>query len=338
MPTHEGTSSRAGTHGDANPVGLFTRFEGNPIVTAADLPYRVNTVFNPAAAPLDGDTVLLMRVEDLRGISHLAAARSRNGRTDWRFDPMPTFESDPDNHPEEIWGVEDPRVTWLPENGEWAVAYTAYSRRGPLVSLAFTRDFRNFNRLGPAMPPEDKDAALFPRRFGGRWALIHRPSQLLGPSNMWLSYSPDLVHWGDHSLLLPAREGSWWDAGKIGLGPPPLETPDGWLVLYHGVHATASGSLYRLGLALLDLEDPRIVLRRSDEWVFGPSEPYERVGDVVGVTFPCGWIFDAATDELRLYYGAADSTVALAVARLSHVLDYVRSCPKPDRRRMFDRR
>lgn len=316
---------------------LFARYPGNPIIFADDLPYRANTVFNPAAAMADGVTTLLTRVEDLRGISHLAAARSADGRTGWTFDETPTFESDPVNHPEEIWGVEDPRVTWLPEMQEWAVAYTAYSRRGPLVSIAFTPDFKTFRRLGPAMPPEDKDAALFPRRFGGRWALIHRPSQLRGPSHMWVSYSPDLVHWGDHTLLLPAREGAWWDAGKIGLGPPPLETPDGWLVMYHGVHPTASGSLYRLGFVLLDLEDPRIVLNRSDEWVFGPSEPYERNGDVVGVTFPCGWILDPDHDQLRLYYGAADSTIGLATASLSKVLDYVRSCPKPDSRRRADR-
>jgi predicted GH43/DUF377 family glycosyl hydrolase len=187
------------------------------------------------------------------------------------------------------------------------------------------------------MPPEDKDAALFPRRIGGRWALIHRPSPLRGPSHMWISYSPDLVHWGDHDLLLTAREGAWWDAGKIGLGPPPLETSEGWLLMYHGVHQTASGSLYRLGFALLDLEDPRIVLRRGDEWVFGPQESYERAGDVVGVTFPCGWIFDPTTDELRIYYGAADSSIGLATARLSQVLDYVMAGPKPESRRAADR-
>ncbi len=316
---------------------LFSRYSGNPIITAADLPYRANTVFNPAAAEVSGSTELLMRVEDMRGISHLAVARSRDGQTGWQFDRKPSFESDPENHPEEIWGVEDPRVTWLPETQEWAVAYTAYSRRGPLVSLAFTTDFRAFRRLGPVMPPEDKDAALFPRRFGGRWALIHRPSPLRGPSHIWISYSPDLTHWGDHTLLLPAREGAWWDAGKIGLGPPPLETEDGWLLMYHGVHQTASGSLYRLGFALLDLEDPRVVIRRGDDWVFGPSQTYERAGDVVGVTFPCGWIFDRETDELRLYYGAADTSIGLATARMSDVLDYVRSCPKPDRRRLTDR-
>ena len=88
---------------------------------------------------------------------------------------------------------------------------------------------------------------------------------------MWISYSPDLRHWGDHTLLLEARDGAWWDAGKIGLGPPPLETAEGWLVMYHGVHMTGDGPIYRVGLALLDLDDPRIVLRRTDEWVFGPT-------------------------------------------------------------------
>jgi predicted GH43/DUF377 family glycosyl hydrolase len=318
--------------------GLFARYAGNPILSAADIPYRANTVFNAGAAAIDGETILLLRVEDLRGISHLTVARSDDGRTGWRVDPEPTVMPDPDHHPEEVWGIEDPRITWLPEREEWAVAYTAYSRRGPLVSLATTHDFRHFHRLGPAMPPEDKDAALFPRRIDGRWALIHRPTPLAGPAHIWIAFSPDLRHWGDHTLLLPAREGAWWDAGKIGLGPPPLETPDGWLMLYHGVRSTASGSLYRAGLALLDLEDPRRVLHRTDEWVFGPSESYEQTGDVGGVVFPCGWIHDPVTDELRIYYGAADSAIALATATLSDLVAYVRSCPRPEHRRVAERR
>jgi predicted GH43/DUF377 family glycosyl hydrolase len=316
---------------------LFTRSAANPIITAGDLPYPANSVFNPGAARLDGDTVLLLRVEDLRGLSHLTVARSTDGIHGWWIDHRPTFASDPGGHPEEVWGVEDPRITWLPEREEYAIAYTAFSRRGPLVSLAMTRDFRTFTRLGPAMPPEDKDAALFPRRIDGRWALIHRPTPVAGGAHVWVSFSPDLRHWGDHSLLMHAREGAWWDSGKIGLGPPPLETPEGWLILYHGVRYTASGAIYRVGLALLDLDDPLIVLHRSDGWVMGPVEPYEQAGDVAGVVFPCGWVHDPATDELRIYYGAADSSVAVATARLSDVVTYIRSCPKPDRRRLSDR-
>jgi predicted GH43/DUF377 family glycosyl hydrolase len=284
---------------------LFRRSEANPILTAADVPYPASSVFNPGAALVGDETILLVRVEDLRGISQLHVARSRDGILDWRFDPAPLLRSDVEHYPEEIWGCEDPRLTWLPELEEWAIAYTAYSRRGPLVSLAMSRDFGSVRRLGPVMPPEDKDAALFPRRIDGRWAMIHRPSPLRGGAHIWISFSPDLRHWGDHGLLLEARDGAWWDAGKIGLGPPPLETTDGWLLCYHGVRTTSDGPIYRAGLALLDLEDPRIVLHRTDEWVFGPVAPYELVGDVGKVVFPCGWILDEPADELRLYYGAA---------------------------------
>lgn len=315
------------------PAELFMRSESNPILTAADVPYPANSVFNPGAAQVGDETILLVRVEDLRGISQLHVARSADGVTDWRFDPEPLLRSDVDHYPEEIWGCEDPRLTWLPEPEEWAIAYTAYSRRGPLVSLATTRDFRTVRRLGPVMPPEDKDAALFPRRFDGRWAMIHRPSPLRGGAHMWMSFSPDLRHWGDHQLLLEARDGAWWDAGKIGLGPPPLETAEGWLVLYHGVHATADGPIYRAGLALLDLADPSTVLHQTDEWVFGPMAAYEITGDVGRVVFPTGWVADLATDRLRLYYGAADSVVGLATARLSEVLERVCQAPMAGRRR-----
>ena len=313
------------------PRPLFVRSTANPILTAADLPYPANTVFNPGATRVDGEVLLLVRVEDLRGISQLHVARSADGESGWRFDDQPLLRADVDRDPEETWGCEDPRLTWMPELDEWAIAYTAYSRRGPLVSLATTPDFRTVRRLGPVMPPEDKDAALFPIRFGGRWAMIHRPSPLRGPAHIWLSSSPDLRHWGDHRLLLEAHEGAWWDAGKIGLGPPPLETAEGWLMMYHGVRMTADGPIYRAGLALLDLEDPGTVLHRVDEWIFAPEAPYELTGDVGRVVFPCGWILDAPGDRLLLYYGAADTVVGLATARFSEVMARVLAAPGPGR-------
>lgn len=317
-------------------VQVLRRSDANPILTTADVPYPANTVFNAGAARIGDETILLLRVEDLRGISHLHVARSTDGVSGWRFDPEPLLRPDVDHYPEEIWGCEDPRLTWLHEREEWAIAYTAYSRRGPLVSLAMTRDFRSVHRLGPVMPPEDKDAALFPKRFDGRWAMIHRPSPLRGGAHMWISFSPDLRHWGDHELLLEAREGAWWDAGKIGLGPPPLETPEGWLLMYHGVHATAAGPIYRAGLALLDLENPRIVLGRTDEWILGPTAPYEVTGDVGRVVFPCGWVLDPAGEVVSVYYGAGDSVVGLATARLGELLACVRGAPGPHQRRTSD--
>jgi len=312
---------------------LFQRHPDNPILTARDWPYPAHTVFNAGACQVGDETILLARVEDRRGHSHLTVARSSNGVSDWRIDSSPSFAPEPHNFPEERWGVEDPRLTWMEERNEWIIAYTAYSSSGPLVSLASTTDFRSFTRLGPVMPPDDKDAAVFPRRFGDRYAIIHRPvSTGSFGAHIWLSFSPDLTHWGDHHVLLRAREGGWWDANKIGLSPPPMETPEGWLILYHGVRHTPGGCIYRLGLALLDLEKPWQVLNRSDEWIFAPELPYEQHGDVNGVVFPCGWILDERTGEIRMYYGGADSCLALATAKLTDVLDYVRSCPAPPKR------
>ena len=156
---------------------IFKRHPKNPILTAADWPYPVNTVFNAGATLLpDGDTLLLCRVEDMRGHSHLSVARSRNGVDGWEIDPTPTMTPDPEHFPEELWGIEDPRITYVPELEQYAIAYTSYSLGGPGVSLAFTKDFRSFDRYGVIMPPEDKDAALLPHRIGEYWAMVHRLS------------------------------------------------------------------------------------------------------------------------------------------------------------------
>ena len=308
---------------------LFQRHAANPILTAADWPYRANTIFNPGATLLqDGSTLLLCRVEDMRGHSHLTVARSQDGISDWEIDPEPTFLPDVSNYPEELWGVEDPRITYVPELKQYAIVYTSYSRGGPGVSMALTKDFKTFERLGVVMSPEDKDAALLPRRINGEWALVHRPVGYMG-AHMWLSYSNDLKHWGTHKLMLEARRGAWWDANKIGLCNPPIETERGWLVVYHGVRTTASGSLYRLGLALFDLEAPERCLVRGDEWIFGAEEDYERVGDVPNVVFPCGHVVEPDGDTLRIYYGGADHCIALATTRISTLLDWLDGHGRP---------
>jgi beta-1,4-mannooligosaccharide/beta-1,4-mannosyl-N-acetylglucosamine phosphorylase len=302
---------------------LFHRYEKNPILTAALWPYNAHAVFNPGAALVDGETLLLVRVEDLRGFSHFTVARSADGKAEWRVDDEPALVAD-GAHDEQPFGVEDPRVVWLEPLGEYAVAYTSFIRDETVVSLATTADFKTFTRYGRLLPPEDKDASLFPRKISGRFALIHRPV-IRGEAHMWISFSPDLKYWGDHRLLLTTRPASW-DVHRVGLGPPPVETPEGWFVIYHGVRRTASGSLYRCGLALLDLDEPWRVIRRSQDWVFGPKAYYEMVGDVPGVTFPGGAVLDPQTRELRVYYGAADTVVALATADFDEVLEYVLRC------------
>ncbi|HYK02646.1 MAG TPA: glycosidase [Thermoanaerobaculia bacterium] len=302
---------------------LFQRNHSNPILEASDWPYPVHTVFNAGATLLpDGTTLLLCRVEDRRGHSHLCAARSADGVGGWVIDAEPTMRADPEKHPEELWGVEDPRITFVPELGKYAIAYTAFGRGGPGVSLALTTDFIEFERCGLVMQPDDKDAALLPRRIGGMYALVHRPIADSG-AHVWISYSPDLRNWGNHQMMLPARRGGWWDANKVGLSPPLIETDRGWLMLYHGVRSNAAGSLYRLGVALFDLDDPSRLLLRGDEWIFGPEALYETTGDVNNVTFPCGYTVGPDGDRLNLYYGAADTCIALATGSISGILKWL---------------
>jgi predicted GH43/DUF377 family glycosyl hydrolase len=308
---------------DNHPSDLFLRYKHNPILSAADWPYQVNSVFNPGATLLaDGTTLLLCRVEDRRGHSHLCAARSANGIDSWQIDTQPTLAPDPYHFPDELWGIEDPRITYVPELGQYAVVYTAYASGGPCVALALTKDFHSFERYGVIMQPDDKDAALLPHRIDGRWALIHRP--LGGVSaHIWISFSSDLRNWGNHKKILEARLGGWWDANKIGLSCPPIETPEGWLMIYHGVKQNAAGCIYRLGLALFDLKKPEHCIKRGDQWVFGPEEAYETHGDVDKVVFPCGYTLGADGDTVNIYYGAADTSIAMATGSVRAMLQWL---------------
>lgn len=304
---------------------LFTRYPGNPVLSPERWPYPVNAVMNAGATRVGDETVLLCRVEDRRGFSHLTCARSRDGASNWVVDDAPALAYDGER-PEEEWGLEDPRITYVEELGHWIIAYTAFGPAGPGVSLARTEDFRSFERLGQVLTPDDKNAVLLPRRIAGDWVLFHRPTSVEG-ADVWLSRSSDLRSWRSPERVLNRRRGGWWDSARVGMGAPPLETEDGWLVVYHGVRDTVAGGLYRAGLALLDLENPSVVRRRSDEWVLGPSAEYEITGDVPNVVFPCGLVHDEHSDQLSLYYGAADTRVGLATASCSEVLSYLRGCP-----------
>jgi predicted GH43/DUF377 family glycosyl hydrolase len=301
---------------------LFVRHLANPILRASDWPYPVHSVFNAGATLLpDGSTLLLCRAEDRTGISHLSAARSVNGINGWTIDPEPTFRRDP-ARPEELWGLEDPRITYLPELERYAVTYTAFGKGGPGVALALTSDFRTFDRYGLVMQPDDKDAALLPRRIEGQFAMLHRPVND-SSADVWISYSPDLRSWGGHEVVLRARRGGWWDAQKIGLSPPLIETPRGWLMLYHGVRRTASGSIYRVGVALFALDAPAKCIARGASWIMGPEASYELQGDVPNVVFPCGVTLAPDGDSLSLYYGAADSCIGVAHGKVSAILAWL---------------
>jgi len=301
---------------------VFVRDENNPVLTAEDMPYLANAVFNAGAADLGDEVVLLLRVESTSGRSHLIVARSKDGVTDWRIEERALLHP-AQGYPAESNGVEDCRITWMEELGCWVLAYTAYSDQGPGVALATTRDFRSVTRIGLVFPPEDKNAALFPRKFDGLYAMLHRPS--VGGGSIWISYSPDLVFWGKARVVVPVRSGPWWDGRRVGAGMPPVETPEGWLCIYHGVKELVGRPIYRLGAALLDLEEPHRLIGRARRWLLGPRAPYERMGDSPNVIFSCGGIVREGV--LWLYYGAADCSICLARARISDIVEVVREEP-----------
>ena len=276
------------------------RYSGNPIL--APIPaheWEARTVFNCGVAQVDGAVVLIYRAQGVASnVSRLGLAVSTDGFSFGRLD-RPVFEPADET---ETWGVEDPRLTRIGD--EFRMLYTAWSPHGIQVAMASTRSFFGWRRHGIVLPgPDNKDAALFPERIGGRYVLFHRI-----PPSIWLAYSDDLIHWGDYRKILDPRPGHW-DGIKLGAGGPPLKTERGWLVIYHGVD---QDKVYRLGVVLLDLEDPTRVINWPAAPILEPEEPWELAGDVPNVVFTCGTA--EIDDRYFVYYGGADKVIAVATA------------------------
>ncbi len=299
---------------------MLRRYEGNPLITAADIPFTCNTVFNGSAVKLDDTYLLLLRVEGQHGYSLFALGRSANGY-DFemeRFPVMAPCTEGPMQKYEDA-GIEDPRVTVI--EGTVYVVYTAFSGHGPVMALATTEDFLSFERLGIISEPGNKDGILFPRRINGRYARFDRP---IGNDvgRIWLSFSEDLMHWGDSQALLSPRPG-YWDSYRLGGSTVPIETEQGWLQIYHGVKMTSGGPIYRAGVLLLDLEDPTRVIGRSPIPVLSPRADYERVGDINNVVFPSASVVEP-DGEVKVYYGAADTCICVATSTLEALIAIAR--------------
>ena len=302
--------------------GVFRRSEKNPILTARDLPFGgAVSVLNPGATEQDGQIVLLLRVEDTAGYSSIYVARSDDGVTNWSVQPEPILRYGEEVWQYEEWGCEDARVTYMPEERCWYITYVAYSSAGPAVGLARTHDLVRAERVSLLGSTNDKDGVLLPQRFAGRYAMLHRPDAG-GSQRIWSAYSPDLVHWGEPHCVLSEGGGPAWDGVKVGAGPPPIETEEGWLLIYHGVKGYGGGLLYRVGVALLDRQTPHKVIARCRGSVFHAEAPYELSGLVPNVIFPTGAVLRG--DDLWMYYGAADTCVCLAIARLEDLLAVLR--------------
>jgi predicted GH43/DUF377 family glycosyl hydrolase len=301
---------------------LLRRYGGNPLLTAADFPVPVNSVFNAGAVKFGEQYLLLNRVEDLTGSSSLWLARSDDGL---HFEPDPAPAMLPTDLPPfdavENFSLEDPRIT--PLEGAYYITYVAYSEHDNVTCLARTEDFESYERVAIITLPENKDVVLFPERIGGRYAKLDRPmTQTTRRGDTWISFSPDLVYWGDPRPVFRTRPRKW-DAVKLGPGAPPLRTPEGWLVIYHGVRRTAAGGLYRLGAILLDLEEPWRVVGRASEAILSPRMPEDFLGNVGNVVFSCGAILEP-DGELKVYYGAADQVMCLAQVPVEALLEACR--------------
>lgn len=289
----------------------LTRYVGNPVLTpVASHDWEGRTVFNCGVAQQGGKIILIYRAQGMNDdVSRLGYAESRDGR---RFERAPEPVFTPKEAAEAL-GVEDPRLTFL--DGRWQMLYTAWSPGNIQVALASTADFRSWQRHGVVLPgPDNKDAALFPRKVNGRYVMFHRL-----PPAIWLAYSDDLLHWGDYQQIMEPRE-NLWDGLKLGAGGPPLETSEGWLVIYHGVD---HDRVYRLGVALLDRDDPTRVMHRPETPILEPEESWERAGDVPNVVFTCGTA--DVGDEYYVYYGGADKVIGLATANKAELLRFAAS-------------
>lgn len=232
---------------------IVSRFEGNPIITKADIPLPCNTVFNAGATKFKGEYVLLLRVEGLDGKSFFCLAKSGDGfKFEVREKPVMTPSNEEPFKTYEESEIKDPRITKIGDI--YYIVYTAASRHQGRLAIAATTDFESFERVALISEPANKDGALFPKKFNGRFARLDRPS-CIGGGDIWISYSDDLVHWGDSQVVMERRPG-FWDSVRIGAGAQPIETDKGWLEIYHGVKSTPAGDLYRLGCALFDLNDP----------------------------------------------------------------------------------
>ena len=305
---------------------FVTRYEGNPILTKDDIPYPVQTVHNAAVAKFDGRYVMLFRSHLDTGRSIIGIAESEDG-FDFKSRPEPFMvPSEREIFCEyEEFGVEDPRITHL--EGAYYITYSAYSRHGVRIGLAKTTDFQTVERVAFITQADYRNTVIFPEKINGRYAKLDRPHSDISPWSIWISFSPDLIHWGDSCVVIkPAKY--HWDEMKIGPGAPPIRTEKGWLNIYHGVFPTMDGCVYRLGAALHDLNDPAKVLGVGDRWILQPEDPWELVGYVHNVVFTCAAIPEE-DGTLKLYWGGADKVMCAGTAVIGELVDLCLTDSRP---------
>jgi beta-1,4-mannooligosaccharide/beta-1,4-mannosyl-N-acetylglucosamine phosphorylase len=301
---------------------VIWRSRRNPIIPHDLIPIS-NSIFNSAVVPLRGGFAGVFRCDDQRRAMQLHAGQSPDG-VNWTIEPERIQWKPADLQTAEIASFEygyDPRVVWLEDRYiiTWCNGY-----HGPTIGMGYTFDFETFYQMENAFLPFNRNGVLFPRRINGKYAMLSRPSDNGHTpfGDIYYSESPDLIHWGRHRHVMGPAGG--WMSTKIGAGPAPIETGEGWLLIYHGVLTSCNGFVYSFGAALLDLDQPWKVLYRCAPYLLAPQAAYERTGDVPNVVFPCAALVDGATGRMAIYYGGADTVVCLAFAHVGEVVDFIR--------------
>ncbi len=293
------------------------RYDKNPILTKKDVPYKVETVHNAGVVKHDGKYIMLFRSHKDNGRSIIGLAQSDDGYN-FEVSDKPFMEASTDERFSvyEEAGVEDVRINEV--EGRYLLTYSAYSRHGVRIGLAETIDFSSVRRLGFITEADYRNVVIFPEKINGRYVRLDRPHSEISPWSIWISYSHDLLYWGDAQIIMKPMV-YHWDEMKIGPGAPPIKTKHGWLNIYHGVFPTMDGSVYRLGVCLHDLDDPAKIIGVSDRWILSPEDPWELVGYVHNVVFTCGAI---AEDDgsLKIYWGGADNVMCVGVAKISELV------------------
>lgn len=299
------------------------RFDANPIIKRDAIPSS-NSIFNSAVVPYGEGFAGVFRCDSLSISMDIFAGFSKDG-IHWEIDHAPiSFEGEDGEilHREYRY---DPRVCFIEDRYyvTWCNGY-----HGPTIGLAYTYDFHSFTQLENAFLPYNRNGVLFPRKINGNYAMLSRPSDTGHTpfGDIFLSQSPDLEYWGRHRYVMGTVPGdtSAWQCTKIGPGPTPIETDEGWLLIYHGVLNTCNGFVYRMGCALLDRDEPWKVIARSKNYILAPQETYECMGDVPNVVFPCAVLTDAATGRIAIYYGCADTVTGLAFTTAEELIRYAR--------------
>lgn len=307
-------------------MAIIKRYEKNPILTKEDIPYPVATVHNAGVCKYKEKYIMIFRSHLDNGRSILGMAESEDGFNFKAAEkPFMTPAQEGIFKEYEEYGVEDPRITLI--DGEYLIAYSAYSRHGVRIGLAKTKDFKKIERFSLITEADYRNVVIFPEKFNNLYARLDRPHSEISPWSIWISYSPDLKFWGGSRLIMKPVQ-YHWDEMKIGPGAPPFKTDKGWLSIYHGVFPTMDGSVYRLGTALHDLKDPSKIIGIADSWILQPEEVYEVTGYVHNVVFSCGAVPE--TDgTVKIYWGGADTVMCAGTALIKDLVNHCLENPRP---------